>query len=81
VHLTPALQQVAASAVLHDELDARWPIVETSFDANIGSALMCGGVTLSGVGETLQAPIIRRASARDALVGFEHGRCFTAANR
>jgi 5-methylcytosine-specific restriction endonuclease McrA len=80
VHLTPALQQVAAaSAVLHDELDARWSIVETSFDASIGSALMHGGVTLSGDGETLQASIIRRAnvaSARDALVGFQHGRCF-----
>ncbi len=80
VHLTPELRQVAAgAAVLSDELDARWSIVETSFDAGIGTSLLRSGVVLSADGEALQAPIIRRAhvaSARHALVGFQHGRCF-----
>ncbi|GAB7190962.1 hypothetical protein NUM3379_16690 [Kineococcus sp. NUM-3379] len=80
VHLTPELHRVAAGAtVLRDELDARWSIVETSFDAGIGTSLLRSGVVLSVDGETLQAPVIRRAhvaSARHALVGFQHGRCF-----
>lgn len=79
VHLTPDLHAVAATAaVLHEELDARWSIVEASFDAGIGSSLVHSGVVLSADGHTLRAPI-RRAnvtSARHALAGFQHGRCF-----
>jgi 5-methylcytosine-specific restriction endonuclease McrA len=80
VQLTPELTQVAQkSALLQEELDARWSIVEISFDVGIGRSLMDRGVVLSTDGDQiLQAPFGRTSvtSARAALSGFQHGRCF-----
>lgn len=80
VRLRPELFQVASTPDLfQDELDARWSIVESSFDAGIGPALMDRGVVLSADGtQILQAPFSRApvTSARAALSGFQHGRCF-----
>jgi 5-methylcytosine-specific restriction endonuclease McrA len=80
LRLTPELNQVATTPdLLQDELDARWSIVESSFDAGIGRSLMDRGVVLSADGaQILQAPFRRASvtSARAALTGFQHGRCF-----
>jgi 5-methylcytosine-specific restriction endonuclease McrA len=80
VRLTPDLASIATSAdVLRDELDARWSIVESSFDADIGRTLLDRGFVLSADGaQVLQAPLGRApvTSARAALSGFQHGRCF-----
>ncbi|MER7174175.1 HNH endonuclease [Streptomyces mesophilus] len=80
VCLTPELLQVAQSeqvAGLRAELGARWSIVESSFAAGIGRALIEGGVTVDW--STLQLTDKRRrrpvTGVADALIGFQHGRC------
>jgi len=79
VRLTPELHRVAAADdVLSHELDARWTIVEASFDAGIGRRLIASGVEIGKSGEELVAPARRVAltSVRGAIAGFQHGRCF-----
>lgn len=79
VVLRPELKAVATHASsLKDELEARWSVVETCFDATIGRDLIRTGVVVSPDGQQLLAPVRRVAvaSARAALIGFQHGRCF-----
>ncbi len=80
VILTPDLHSVAAQQTesLHSELDARWAIVETSFDPQIGRSLIGQGVELSTDGTELLSRVRRVtvSKARPALSGFQHGRCF-----
>ncbi|MDG4861144.1 HNH endonuclease domain-containing protein [Streptomyces sp. T-3] len=80
VRLTPELLQVAQSEQvmgLRAELGARWSIVESSFDAGIGRALIEEGVTLDW--STLKLTDKRRrrpvTGVAEALIGFQHGRC------
>ncbi|MEV8319346.1 HNH endonuclease [Streptomyces sp. NPDC059900] len=80
VTLTPQLLQVAQSDQargLRAELDARWSIVESSFAAGIGRALVQEGVTVDW--PTLQLTDKRRrrpvTGVAQALIGFQHGRC------
>lgn len=79
VRLTSDLRNVAARPdVLSDELEARWSIVEASFDAGIGRSLVQGGVDLDDDMATIVSPTRRIAltSLRGAIAGFQHGRCF-----
>ena len=81
VEFTRALTELASAdtaASLTFELDARWALVEASFDAQIGRSLVTTGVLLDPNGEFLLDRIRRApvASSRSALVGFQHGRCF-----
>lgn len=79
VRLTPDLQAVAgdSSAVLSDELNARWRIVEASFDAGIGRSLL-GGLTFDEETEQLvvAAKRVSLTSLRASIDGFQYGRCF-----
>jgi hypothetical protein len=82
VRLTDDLHRIASARnVLEDELQARWSIVEASFDASIGRSLIQGGVGVSDDLRTVLTPTRRVAltSARSAIVGFQHGRCFYCA--
>ncbi|WP_324276837.1 HNH endonuclease [Blastococcus brunescens] len=77
--LTPQMLAIARHEVLlGPELDARWSIVEACFDAEVGRGLIGTGVIVSADGEHLLTPIRRVAvaGAREALIGFQHGRCF-----
>jgi hypothetical protein len=77
--LTPSLMGVAAhDSLLRPELNARWSIVETCFDAKVGRSLVAAGVAVSDDGQLLLTPARRAAvaGAREALIGFQHGRCF-----
>lgn len=79
VVLTADLLYVARhTAALVPELDARWSIVEACFDAGIGRHLVSSGVTVSADGREFLAPARRVTvtGAREALMGFQHGRCF-----
>ncbi len=79
VIVTPELLHVAKNeAVLGLELDARWSIVEACFQAEVGRHLVSSGVTVSPDGRQLLAPVRRVAvaGAREALMGFQHGRSF-----
>ncbi|WP_409062293.1 HNH endonuclease [Streptomyces sp. SYP-A7185] len=82
VRLTPELLQVAQSdqaTGLRAELGARWSIVECSFAAGIGRALVQEGVTVNWPTVELTDKRRRRsiAGVADALLGFQHGRCLT----
>ncbi|MGK5112779.1 HNH endonuclease [Geodermatophilus sp. CPCC 205506] len=80
--LTPQMLAVARhEALLRLELDARWSIVEACFDAELGRGLLGSGVVVSADGERLLTPARRvaLAGAREALIGFQHGRCFYCA--
>lgn len=80
VRLTPEMMVVAAqdTAVLNEEIDARWRIVEASFDADIGRALIGRGVDLDLELGQLVAPVRRvpLTSIRGSIVGFQKNRCF-----
>ncbi|MFE5705436.1 HNH endonuclease [Rhodococcus koreensis] len=79
VRLTDDLRRVASARnVLEDELQARWSIVEASFDAGIGRSLIQSGVGVSDDLRTVLTPTRRVAltSARSALAGFQYSRCF-----
>ncbi|SDJ74017.1 HNH endonuclease [Streptomyces indicus] len=80
VRLTPQLVQVAQSEQapgLRAELGARWSIVESSFAAGIGRALIEEGVTVDWATLKLTDKRRRRpvTGVADALIGFQHGRC------
>ncbi|MEV0373217.1 HNH endonuclease [Streptomyces sp. NPDC050636] len=80
VRLTPDLLQVARSeqaAGLRAELVARWSIVECSFAAGIGRALIEEGVGVDWASLKLTDKRRRRpvTGVADALIGFQHGRC------
>ncbi len=80
VRLTPALRDVSAeSSDLTSELDARWSIVEASFDAEIGRRLLHSGVDLGDDLTDVVVPVRRIpvTGLRSAIAGFQHGRCFT----
>ncbi len=80
VILTPDLLTLDASdadAVLTPELQARWSIVEASFDADIGPGLVADGLAID---TELGIAVDRRrrrsvVGLRPALSGFQHGRC------
>jgi len=81
VVLTPAMRSVAlnpGSGVLVDEIEARWSLVETAFDAGIGPSLVATGVEVSADGKTLVDKVrrVNIAHLRDSLIGFQYGLCF-----
>jgi len=81
VILLPSLTDVLradSAKTLMPELDSRWSLVETAWDANIGRGLMGRGPVLDATGELLLDPIRRAnvAGSRQALVGFQNGNCF-----
>ncbi len=79
VALSPELAGlVDALPELEAELDARWSIVEASFDAEIGRSLVGEGFELSDDGATLVSKRKRVGITRlrPALQGFQHARCF-----
>ena len=79
VILTSDVHSVAThEAALRPELNARWSIVEACFDAEIGRQLVSSGIAVSADGCELLAPARRVTvtGAREALTGFQHGRCF-----
>jgi len=81
VQLTQPLIQVATDPLassLDDELRARWSLVESAFDSQIGRSLVSKGAALSDDGvfvvdRVRRAPVAR---SREALIGFQHARCF-----
>lgn len=79
VRLTPSLRAVVdeSSGVLDDELDARWRIVEASFDAGVGRSIM-GGLRFDDTSGQLVVAAQRVAltSLRASIDGFQYGRCF-----
>jgi 5-methylcytosine-specific restriction endonuclease McrA len=82
VQLSPDLRCLAASpqlASLRGELGARWSIVETSFTAGVGRSLMEDGLAVDLTEWRLTDRRRRRsvAGVREAVVGFQHGRCLT----
>lgn len=79
VRLTPSLRAVAdeSSGVLDDELDARWRIVEASFDAGIGRSIMGGLKFEEASGQlVVAAQRVALTSLRASIDGFQYGRCF-----
>lgn len=80
VRLTSDMMAVANqdTAVLNEEIDARWRIVEASFDAEIGRALVGRGVDLDLETGQLVTPVKRvpLTSIRGSIVGFQKNRCF-----
>lgn len=80
VRLTPDMMAVGMqdTRVLNEEIDARWRIVEASFDAQIGRALVGRGVELDLETGQLVAPVRRvpLTSIRASVVGFQKNRCF-----
>lgn len=80
VRLTADMMAVANqdTGVLGEEIDARWRIVEASFDAEIGRALVGSGVDLDLETGQLVTPVRRvpLTSIRGSIVGFQKNRCF-----
>lgn len=86
VLLKPELLSLAHGegvGLLRDELGTRWSLVESAFDANIGSSLVRTGVVVSEDRLALLDHVRRAAVAqtRPALIGFQHGRCFYCRER
>ncbi len=80
VILTEALRSLDgadAAQVLTPELQARWAIVEASFDAEIGPGLVSTGLYVDREQGVALDRRRRRgvAALRPALSGFQHGRC------
>ena len=80
VRLTTELHAVVQgeqASTLSRELDARWALVESAFDAEIGRSLVGHGIVVSEDGEIVMDRVRRSqvARSRDALIGFQHGRC------
>lgn len=80
VEFTPALMALAESEDLHNlssELDARWRIVETSFESGVGQALIAQGMAVDLDRGTLVDRQRRRpvAGLGPAVLGFQYGRC------
>jgi len=65
------------------ENEARWGIVESSFDTEIGRGLLESGLVVADEGDLLVDPRRRIAvsNSRDALTGFQHGRYFYCAEQ
>jgi hypothetical protein len=79
VRLTPDLHAVADGSLgmLDDELDARWRIVEASFDAGIGRNLIGGLKFDETTGQlVVAAQRVPLTSLRASIDGFQYGRCF-----
>jgi 5-methylcytosine-specific restriction endonuclease McrA len=82
VQLSQDLRRIAASpqvASLRAELDARWSIVETSFTTGVGRSVMEDGLAIDFAEWRLTDKRRRRsvAGVKEAVVGFQHGRCLT----
>jgi hypothetical protein len=82
VQLSPDLRRIAASpqlVSLRGELDARWNIVETSFITGVGRSVMEDGLAVDLAEWRLTDRRRRRsvAGVKEAVVGFQHGRCLT----
>lgn len=80
VGLTPELLAVAdceQAPNLRAELDARWRIVESSFDPEVGRSLVEDGFAVDREALALTDRSRRRpvAGLSAALIGFQHGRC------
>lgn len=80
VEFTSSLRAIAGSEDLHNlstELDARWQIVETSFESGVGRSLIGEGMGVDLSLGTLVEKRRRRSIAGlgPAVVGFQHGRC------
>ncbi|GHA52333.1 hypothetical protein GCM10010329_86820 [Streptomyces spiroverticillatus] len=80
VRLTPELLHLAQheqAPGLTAELHARWSIVESSFSAGVGRALIQEGLTVDWPTLTLTDKRRRRpvTGVAQALIGFQHGRC------
>lgn len=81
VRLTDNLLAIATSeqaAGLRTELEARWNIVECSFDAGIGRSLVQDGLAVDREAGKLTDKLRRKpvTGIREALVPFQHGLCF-----
>ena len=80
VRLTPQMMALAAddTDVLNNEIDARWRIVEASFDSEIGRPLIGSGVLFDLETGQLVVPVRRvpLTSIRASIVGFQKNRCF-----
>ena len=82
VELSPDLRRIAQSpqlASLQGELEARWSIVETSFTTGVGRSVMEDGLAFDFAEWRLTDKRRRRsvAGVKEALIGFQHGRCLT----
>lgn len=82
VEFTPALKAIAESEDLNSltmELDARWRIVETSFQTGVGKSLISEGMGTDLGSGTLVDKRRRRpvAGLGPAVMGFQHARCLT----
>ena len=80
VEFTPALMEIAGSEDLHNlsgELEARWRIVETSFESGVAQSLITQGLGVDLARGTLVDKVRRRpvAGLGPAVLGFQHGRC------
>lgn len=79
VRLTADLHAVAVdnTDILDDELDARWKIVEASFDAGIGRNLLGGLQFDESSGQlVVAAQRVPLSGLRASIDGFQYGRCF-----
>jgi hypothetical protein len=66
---------------LRGELDARWSIVETAFAAEVGRGVLNYGLGVDLGTQKLTDRRRRRSvtGVREALIGFQHGRCLICA--
>ncbi len=81
VQFSPALKTVAADPsrdVVDQELNARWSLVESAFDADIGRSLVGSGLAVSSNSQHLLDKVRRKSvtGTIPALIGFQYGRCF-----
>jgi 5-methylcytosine-specific restriction endonuclease McrA len=80
VRFTPALHQIAQSEQadnLRSELQARWSIIESSFEVSVGRSLITEGVAVDWQTLRITDKLRRRSvtGVTDAVIGFQHGRC------
>lgn len=84
VEFTPALMSIAHTKdySLTAELDARWRIVETSFQTGVGQSLIAEGFGVDVSLGTLVEKRRRRSvvGLGPAVLGFQHGRCLICDN-
>ena len=81
VRFSPALKEVAANPgrdVVDQELNARWSLVESAFDADVGRSLIGSGLAVSSNSLDLLDKVRRKpvTGTIPALIGFQYGRCF-----
>lgn len=74
-----ALRETAQNGNLHDEVEARWRLVETAWELKVSRGLLCiehdpASMSLFAVDKSRRQRAV--TSSRSALNGYQKGKCF-----